>query len=159
MVSFHFDSPGMITSCARREGVPLRFPNRSSFTSPATAVSQRARRRKRTFLPFSRASRSCLAPRGWLSAEMGHGLHQGFAQSGQQAGEGNRPAVFGPRITVHSDEELARGGKRGSDKLDFEVFVMVKILDRNSQICFHKAMIAGRVIKTNCARSRARPAV
>ena len=35
----------------------------------------------------------------------------------------------------------------------------VIILDRNSQVCFHESMVAGRVIKTSRARCRARPAV
>ena len=42
---------------------------------------------------------------------------------------------------------------------DFKVFVSAVILDRNSQICFHKDMATEMVMKTNHARSRARPVV
>ena len=90
------------------------------------------------------------------SGQRRQGLHQGFAQGRQQAGEGNRPAVLWPGDTVHSDEELTGGGKRGSYKVDFEVFVSVKILDRNSQVCFHNPMIKARDRKVTCARRRAR---
>jgi hypothetical protein len=43
-------------------------------------------------------------------------------------------------------------------ELDFEVFVAMIILDRNSQIRFHKAMIEAGVMKINRARCYARPA-
>jgi hypothetical protein len=48
--------------------------------------------------------------------------------------------------------------KNGALELDFEIFVPVKILDRNSEVCFHRCMITGRVVKTNRARGRAQPA-
>jgi hypothetical protein len=38
-------------------------------------------------------------------------------------------------------------------RLIVEVSAAVKVLDRNSQICFHKAMIAAVVIKINHARA------
>jgi hypothetical protein len=47
--------------------------------------------------------------------------------------------------------------KYGALELDFEIFIPVKILDRNSQVCFHRTMITGMVIKTNRARFRAQP--
>jgi hypothetical protein len=47
--------------------------------------------------------------------------------------------------------------RKGTFKQDFEIFISPIILDRNSQICFHKAMLTGRVIRNNrawvCARS------
>ena len=85
-------------------------------------------------------------------------FHQGLAESGQQPCKGNRPAVFWSRDTVHPDPELAGGGKRNPHKLDFEVFIAVIILDRNSRVYFHKLMLTGRVVKTNRARRRARSA-
>ena len=87
---------------------------------------------------------------------MRQGLHQGLAQSGQQAGNRDWPGIFGPRDAVHFDEELAGSGKRGPQKLDFEVFVAVKILDRNSQVCFHNPMIKATDGKVTCARRCAR---
>jgi hypothetical protein len=41
------------------------------------------------------------------------------------------------------------------NKLNFEIFVPVIILDRNSQACFHKLMLTGGLTKTNHARRRA----
>lgn len=90
-----------------------------------------------------------------FSANVRRGFHQGLAESRQQSRERNRSAVFGPRDTVHPDPELAGGGKRDVNKLNFEIFVPVIILDRNSQACFHKLMLTGGLTKTNHARRRA----
>jgi len=91
-----------------------------------------------------------------MSGQGLEGFHQGLAEGGEQTRQRNRFAVLGPRDTVHPHPELAGGGKRDSHKLDFEVFVPVKILDRNSQICFHNLMIKATDRKVTCARRRAR---
>jgi hypothetical protein len=39
---------------------------------------------------------------------------------------------------------------------DFEAFGAAIILDRNSQVWFHKAMVTGEVMKVSRARRRAR---
>jgi hypothetical protein len=38
----------------------------------------------------------------------------------------------------------------------FQVFISAVILDRNSQVCFHKAMETLALMQVNHARSRAR---
>ena len=80
-------------------------------------------------------------------------LHQGLAEGCQQPGEGNRSAILGPGFAVHFDPKLAVAGKRNPHKLNFEVFVPAKILDRNTQIRFHNAMLTAMVIKINRARA------
>jgi hypothetical protein len=60
------------------------------------------------------------------------------------------------RDAVHPDPELAGGGKRDVNELDFEVFIAVIILDGNSQVCFHKLMTTGRLTKANYAQRCAR---
>lgn len=82
---------------------------------------------------------------------------EGFADAGEQFGEGDGSAIFGPGCAIHAHIELAVR-KNGALELDFEIFVPVKILDRNSEVCFHRCMITGRVVKTNRARGRAQPA-
>ena len=78
-----------------------------------------------------------------------------------------------PALAVYRDEELARG-ERGRQEEDFEVLIACRadlsrrsvmttearrwtavILDRNSQICFHKIIGTGEVMN-NSARRRAR---
>jgi hypothetical protein len=49
---------------------------------------------------------------------------------------------WGPRFAIHPNKELPVFGKPNPRKLDFEVFVSVIILDRNSQVRFHKLMVA-----------------
>jgi hypothetical protein len=83
------------------------------------------------------------------------GLHQGLAERGQQSGERNWSGILGPRDAVHFHPELAGTGKRGVNEQDFEVFVAFKILDGNSQACFHGSMILGGFTKNNRARGRA----
>jgi hypothetical protein len=49
------------------------------------------------------------------------------------------------------------GGEMHPLKLDFEAFVSVIILDRNSQICFHKAILTkakGKTIVHGVMQSR-----
>jgi hypothetical protein len=75
-------------------------------------------------------------------------FHQGLAESGEQPREGNRSAFFGPRDPVHPDPKLAGGGERDANKLNFEVFVPFIILDRNSQVCFHKLMVSAGLKKS-----------
>jgi hypothetical protein len=45
--------------------------------------------------------------------------------------------------------------KNGALKLNFEIFVPIIILDRNSQICFHNPMIKATDRKVTCAQRRA----
>jgi len=82
---------------------------------------------------------------------------QGFADAGEQPGEGDGAAILGPGCAIHAHIELAVR-KYGALELDFEIFIPVKILDRNSQVCFHRPMITGRLTKANHARCRVRPA-
>jgi hypothetical protein len=83
------------------------------------------------------------------------GFHKGLAESGQQqACDGHGPAVFWPRDAVHPDPELAGGGI-GTCKLDFEIFVPAIILDRNSQVWYHKSMVQATDRKVTGARCRA----
>ena len=84
------------------------------------------------------------------------GFHKGFAECGEQTREGNRSGVLGPRDAVHPHPELAGRGERDMNELDFEVFISFIILDRNSQVCFHKGMIAARLTKANRAQRCAR---
>jgi hypothetical protein len=58
------------------------------------------------------------------SAQTSEGFHKGFAESGEQSCDGNRPAVFGPRNAVHPDPELAGSGKGCAQKLNFEIFIL-----------------------------------
>ena len=46
--------------------------------------------------------------------------------------------------------------RKGALDENFEVFVAAIILDRNSQVCFHKDMVAAEVMKINRARCCAR---
>ena len=87
-----------------------------------------------------------------------------FEQAGQKYAEAvrikpdNHEAHFNLAcIAAHT--KVARGRKRDVNKLDFEIFVPVIILDRNSQVCFHRSLITGRVTKPNRARCHARPIV
>ena len=77
-----------------------------------------------------------------------NGLHQRLAEGGQQSREQNRPAIFRPRLALHLDQELAIVGERDPGKLDFEVFISLQIFDRNSQVRFHKRLIARRLQKS-----------
>ena len=81
-----------------------------------------------------------------------------FADAGERHGKGDGAAILGPGSAIHAHIELAVR-KNGALDLDFEIFIPVKILDRNSQVCFHKAMVTVRVMKANCARDRARAVV
>jgi hypothetical protein len=76
------------------------------------------------------------------------GLYKRLTECGHQAGDGNRPAIIWPWLAVHFDQKLAIFGKTNSRKLDFEILVSVIILDRNSQICFHKTMLTKAKAKT-----------
>jgi hypothetical protein len=67
--------------------------------------------------------------------------YQGFAHGGQETGERNWAAVLGPRFAIHFDPELAMVPVGQLRELNFKVFVAAIILDRISQICFHKTMI------------------
>jgi len=83
---------------------------------------------------------------------------QGFADAGEQFSERDGAAIFGPRCAIHAHIELAVR-KNGTMEQNFEIFIPVIILDRNSQVCFHRCMITGRVVKTNHARGCAQGAV
>ena len=63
-----------------------------------------------------------------------------------------------PGRAVHRDEEAARG-ERGRKQEDFEVFISAIMLYRNSQVCFHKGMVTGEIMKVSRARRHARPVV
>ena len=83
------------------------------------------------------------------------GVHQRLAQGRQQARQGNRPAVLGPRLAIHPHPKLTAAGEGHACKLDFEIFAARIIFDRNSQVRFHRTMITGWVRKTNRAWDRA----
>jgi hypothetical protein len=84
------------------------------------------------------------------------GLHKGLADAGKQFGEADGAAILGPGCAIHAHVELPVR-KNGALEQNFEAFVPVIILDRNSQVCFHRSMILGRVTKLNRARWRAQP--
>jgi hypothetical protein len=69
------------------------------------------------------------------------GFDQRFAQRRHQPRQRYRLSRLGPRLPVHPHPELALAGKRDPRKLDFQAFIPLKILDGNSQICFHKPML------------------
>lgn len=77
----------------------------------------------------------------WLRTSRG-GLHQGLAERGEQARQGNRPAIFRPRLAIHLDAKLAVVAERNPRNVDFEILITFQILDRNTNVCFHKPMIA-----------------
>ena len=109
--------------------------------------------------PESRAAENVDRGGGFIPSRGGQRLdrlRQGFADAGEQLGEGDGTAILGPGCAIHAHKELAVR-KYGALELDFEIFIPVKILDRNSQVCFHRTMITGMVIKTNRARFRAQP--
>jgi len=69
------------------------------------------------------------------------GLHQRLADRGQQARKGNRLAILRPRIAIHLDQKLGMVRARNAGKLDFEVLMPLQLLDRNSNVCFHKCTV------------------
>jgi hypothetical protein len=75
-------------------------------------------------------------------------FHQRFPQSRQQAGDGNRPAILWPLLPIYLDPKLTVGSERHTCKLDFQGFVPMITLDRNSQACFHKAMPTKVIVNT-----------
>ena len=75
-------------------------------------------------------------------------FHEGFAERRQQAREGNRTTVFGPRLAVHPHPKLPARRKRDAHQQDFEIFLVATVLDRNSQICFHNTMVAAELTKS-----------
>ncbi len=75
-------------------------------------------------------------------------LHQRLAEGGEQARQGNRPAIFRPRLAVHLDPELTVASGRDPRKLDFEIFISLQIFDRNSQVSFHKRIVASGLQKS-----------
>jgi len=75
-------------------------------------------------------------------------LNQRLAERGQQTREGNRAVIFGPRLAVHLHPELTLAGEGNPHELDFEVFIARIILDRNSQVRFHKPMVTKGTAKT-----------
>ena len=91
------------------------------------------------------------------SAKRSTRLDQSFAEAGKKLGERDEAGIFWPGSAVHTDKELATAAKRNTQKLDFEVCIATIILDRNSQICFHKLMITCAFTKTSRARRHARP--
>ena len=80
------------------------------------------------------------------------GFDQRLAEAGQESGEGHGASVGWPRCAIHAHEELTMS-KIGTKQEDFEIFVTAIILDRNTQIFFHKVMLTATVIKINRARA------
>ena len=80
-------------------------------------------------------------------------LNQRLAERGQQTREGNRAVIFGPRLAVHLHPELTLAGEGNPHELDFEVFIARIILDRNSQVRFHKLMVAAELKKSPVHRA------
>ena len=83
---------------------------------------------------------------------------QGLAQSGHHPRYRHRFAACRPLFPVHPDKELS-WPERDAQAQDLEVFASTIILDRNSQVGFHKSMLAKGAMKTNrahwCARTGA----
>ena len=86
--------------------------------------------------------------RRWLPCRSSRRPDQRLAEGGQQPGQRNRRARFGPPLAIHPHPELARRREGHPRQLDFEVFVARIIFDRNSQIRFHKPMLTKAVAKT-----------
>ena len=78
----------------------------------------------------------------------------GFCQRRQPACHRDRTPTFRPRLAIHPHKKLART-KGNPDKLHFQVFIPAIILDRNSQVSFHKPMIQPAVKKVSRARTAA----
>jgi hypothetical protein len=66
------------------------------------------------------------------------GVHQRLAESGKQARQGNRPAIFRPWLAVHLGAKVAMAGEGNPGGLDFEILISQRILDRNSNVSFDK---------------------
>ena len=84
------------------------------------------------------------------------GSDQSFAETCHDLGEGDGASILGPRFAVHPNPKLPGGREGDSTQQNLKVFVAVIILDRNSQVGFHKAMLAKGAMKTNRARWCAR---
>jgi hypothetical protein len=54
----------------------------------------------------------------------------------------NWPCVVRPQLAVHFDQKLPIDGKTHPNELNFETFISRIIFDRNSQVRFHKLMVA-----------------
>ena len=85
-----------------------------------------------------------------------HGLNLAAVWRGVEYGFGrrHRTASLGPPLPVHPRKELARPGRLEQQNL--QRFVTAIILDRNSQVRFHKSMKKGLLTKINRACVRAR---
>src|SRR6266436_2092512 len=80
--------------------------------------------------------------------------HHALAQGRKDLGQRHRPAPLAPRFTIQTHKELVRPGSAKQQNL--QRFVPAIILDRNSQVRFHKSMKTGPLTKINHARERAR---
>ena len=86
------------------------------------------------------------------SAQASTRLDQGFAETGHHLGQRDGPAILGPLRAIHAHPELALA-KRHVQKQNLEVFVVAIVLDRNSQVRFHKTMKTKGTRKINRARA------
>jgi hypothetical protein len=50
--------------------------------------------------------------------------------------------MFRPRLAIHLDPELVVAGERNPSKLDFKIFISLKIFDTNWHVRLHKGMVA-----------------
>ena len=82
------------------------------------------------------------------------GFHQCLAQGGEDARQRNGLARGRPARPIHADKELP-GPEWSAREQDFQSFSAVKVLDRNTQVSFHKCMVTEAVLKSSPARPRA----
>jgi hypothetical protein len=68
-----------------------------------------------------------------LTSDLRTAVRRRVRETGLPSFGHSSPFIFDPKLA------FAAAGQTG--KLDFKVFVAVIILDRNSQICFHKIML------------------
>jgi hypothetical protein len=67
---------------------------------------------------------------------------QRLLERGKQARKGDRSAIFRPRLAVRLDPKLAVAGERNPGEPGFEILISQQFLDRNSNVGFHKCMVA-----------------
>ena len=87
-------------------------------------------------------------PRTADAAPRSSRFDQRFAERRQHPRERDRLAALWPRLAIHFDPELARRRERHPRKLHLEIFVPGIILDRNSEVRFHKSMLTKATVKT-----------
>jgi hypothetical protein len=67
---------------------------------------------------------------------------QRLLERGKQARKADRPAIFRPGLAVRFDPKVAVAGERNPGEPGFEILISQRLLDRNSNVYFHKCMAA-----------------